>query len=80
MKRELPQLIIMLSGAALLAAGIVLVCIQIWKFGFVADPRTGNLTWQGFDFKTHYVGVLVIAFGVLLEIVGYLGMRAKPNT
>ncbi len=80
MRNQLPQLIIMLSGAALIIIGVALVCLQFYHEsqmqgltpvmrGLTVDPRgTSSL-------QTTYVGLIVIAIGAVLEVVGILAAR-----
>ena len=64
--RMSPQYILLWSGTGLIIVGVLLTAIQ---FGIEAN--------NGIPFGaiTHYVGVMVIAFGALLELLGFLAMR-----
>ena len=61
-----PQYILLWSGTGLIIVGVLLTAIQ---FGIEAN--------NGIPFGaiTHYVGVMVIAFGALLELLGFLARR-----
>jgi hypothetical protein len=61
-----PQYILLWSGAGLIIVGVLMTAIQ---FGIEAN---GGIQ---FGAVTHYVGVMVIAFGVLLELLGFLARR-----
>jgi hypothetical protein len=64
--RMSPQYILLWSGTGLIIVGVLLTAIQ---FGIEAN--------NGIPFGaiTHYVGVMVIAFGELLELLGFLARR-----
>jgi hypothetical protein len=64
--RMSPQYILLWSGTGLIIVGVLLTAIQ---FGIEAN--------NGIPFGaiTHYVGVMVIAFGALLELLGFLVRR-----
>ena len=64
--RMSPQYILLWSGTGLIIVGVLLAAIQ---FGIEAN--------NGIPFGaiTHYVGVMVIAFGALLELLGFLARR-----
>ena len=61
-----PQYILLWSGAGLIIVGVLLTAVQ---FGIEAN--------NGIPFGTitDYVGVMVIAFGALLELLGFLARR-----
>ena len=61
-----PQYILLWSGAGLIIVGVLLTAIQ---FGIEANSGIP------FGVITHYVGVMVIAFGALLELLGFLARR-----
>jgi hypothetical protein len=61
-----PQYILLWSGAGLIIVGVLLTAIQ---FGIEAN------TGIPFGTVTHYAGVMVIAFGALLELLGFLARR-----
>jgi hypothetical protein len=61
-----PQYILLWSGAGLIIVGVLLTAIQ---FGIEANNGIP------FGVITHYVGVMVIAFGALLELLGFLARR-----
>ena len=61
-----PQYILLWSGAGLIIVGVLLTAIQ---FGIEANSGIP------FGAVTHYVGVLVIAFGALLELLRFLARR-----
>jgi hypothetical protein len=77
MKNNAPQLIIMLSGAALILAGIALI---VWQMqhefatpNFVPEGRSGTLNTSGFTVTTTHDGIIISFVGALLEIIGYIG-------
>lgn len=79
MNDRTPQLIIMLSGAALIIAGLVLIAVQFYQEVLAVEPRTQLPTRTietdpsgGLKLTTTYVGLVVVAIGALLETVGYL--------
>jgi hypothetical protein len=61
-----PLYILLWSGAGLIIVGVLLTAIQ---FGIEANSGIP------FGTVTHYVGVMVIAFGALLELLGFLARR-----
>ncbi len=72
------RMILMVSGAVLIIVGLVMVVIQ-----FNHDLALNNLTTKyvetdenGPKSTTNYLGLIVITFGWLLEIIGYL---RKPS-
>jgi hypothetical protein len=71
-----PQYILLWSGAGLIIIGVLLTAIQ---FGIEAKngvPFGGEASaFSYFGVVTHYVGVMVIAFGALLELLGFLARR-----
>ena len=74
---RIPQLIVMLSGAALLVAGLVLVVVQLAVEmnapTFVPSTRSIETSATGgIKLRTTYVGLVVMAIGAALEIVGYV--------
>lgn len=76
----LPQLIIMLSGAALMVVGVVLVIVQLTHElntpGFAGSSRSLETTpTGGIKLSTTYVGLVILAIGAALEIVGYVASR-----
>jgi hypothetical protein len=75
MKRNLPQMIIMVSGATLLVCGIGLIMYQlVMQLGMPANPRKLELNSQGLSLVTNYVGLVVVAIGALLEVCGFVGV------
>jgi uncharacterized membrane protein len=93
MSRTLPQLIIMLSGAALIVVGVVLVALQLHNEAQAVhmasqpfDPREQRILvdpGKGVDLTTRFVGLEIIIVGAALEIAGFLGLkpwRAKPDS
>ena len=92
MVRMLPQLIIMLTGAVLIAVGLIFIGMQ-----FQNEARAGRLMSQpvdpmaqhilvdpkkGVDLTTRFVGLEIIIIGAVLEIAGFLGVRpwrTKPE-
>jgi hypothetical protein len=87
MNRLLPQLILMLSGAALLVVGVILVFIQVsaaenatdvsaamsQRVASGPDPKGMEITTHSLDISTKYIGLEVIAIGAALEVFGFLG-------
>ena len=61
-----PQYILLWSGDGLIIVGVLMTAIQ---FGIEANSGIP------FGAITHYVGVMVIAFGVLLALLGFLARR-----
>jgi hypothetical protein len=77
MKNNAPQLIIMLSGAALILAGIALI---IWQMqhefaipNFIPEGRSGTLSTSGLSVTTTHDGIILAFVGALLQIIGYIG-------
>jgi hypothetical protein len=71
------QLIIMWSGAALLAVGIILIIPQFYiEMTIYSQLKSAGLSSfdasKGIHLDTHYVGVMILAIGATLEIVGYV--------
>jgi hypothetical protein len=58
-----PQYVLLWSGAGLIIIGALLTAIQ---FGIEANS---GIPFGAF---THYVGVVVIAVGAILELLGFL--------
>jgi len=75
----MPQLIIIVSGAVLIVAGIVLVTFQMVvqlkrpkaKFASRSVDLGGPFKTKA-ALKTTYAGLVMILLGVVMEIVGYL--------
>jgi uncharacterized membrane protein len=72
-----PQLIIMLSGAVLIVAGLALIAVQFNQEVLISGSRPASRTIEtdpsgGLKLTTTYVGLVVVAIGALLETVGYL--------
>ena len=84
MRRDVPQLIIMISGVALLVVGIGLIIPQfivemlIYRQSKIIDLSTINAS-RGITLGTHYVGVMVVAIGATLEIIGYISTLPWKN-
>jgi hypothetical protein len=68
------QIFVMASGAALILAGLVLVVLQVWQSRGTRDPMNRSLQVgpSGLTLTTTYPGLILIALGVALEIVGFL--------
>ena len=58
-----PQYILLWSGAGLIIVGVLLTAVQ---FGIEANNGIP------FGAVTHYVGVMVIGVGAILELLGFL--------
>ena len=58
-----PQYVLLWSGAGLIIIGALLTAIQ-----FGVETNNGI----PFDAVTHYVGVMVIGVGAILELLGFL--------
>lgn len=72
-----PQLVIMVSGAALIVTGLVLITVQFYQEVLVLGSRPASRSIEtdpsgGLKLTTTYVGLVVVAIGALLETVGYL--------
>jgi uncharacterized membrane protein len=85
MKDKLPQLMIMISGVALILAGLVLVVLQIQHEmsmpSFTPAPRSIETTpTGGIKLSTTYVGLVVMAIGAALEIVGFVAATPWRNS
>ena len=65
MEFAVAQLIILILGAVLIAVGLALVTVQFWT-------RTVQGSASEFMLRTTYPGLIIIALGVVLEIVVYL--------
>jgi hypothetical protein len=61
-----PQYVLLWSGAGLIIIGVLLTAIQ---FGIEANNGIP------FGAVTHYVGVMVMAVGAVLELLGFLARR-----
>jgi hypothetical protein len=77
MKNDIPQLIIMVSGAVLIVLGIALVIPQFYiEMQIYAQLKSigasGFDASKGIHISTSYVGVMVLGTGATLEIVGYV--------
>lgn len=77
-----PELIIMLSGAALILVGISMVGAQLYVELMTGSFAGGEIMSgarvtpsSGLDVSTSYVGVMLIAIGAGLEIIGYMASR-----
>jgi uncharacterized membrane protein len=85
MTRGLPQLIIMISGAVLIAAGLFFVALQFQNETRAArilsqpvDPMSQHMAvdpGKGVDLSTRFVGLEIVVVGAVLEIVGFLGLK-----
>jgi hypothetical protein len=77
MNRHLPQLIIMSSGAILLLSGIALIVFQmLTQPTLPVDSKAINISPAHLGLETHYVGLVLVAVGAVLEVVGYFGARS----
>jgi uncharacterized membrane protein len=89
---NVPQLVIMLSGAVLMVVGVVLVVVQLAHelslptFSGGATRSVETSPTGGIKLSTTYVGLVVLAIGAALEIVGYVAAtpwrgrdRSPPN-
>jgi uncharacterized membrane protein len=78
MSQRWPQLVIMISGAVLMLVSIILIAVQFSHELTQPEfaPRTRSLEAAPYEgalkLTTNYVGLVVIALGALLEIVGYV--------
>ena len=77
MNRHWPQLIIVISGAVLIAVGILAICAQMYT-EFMSGSFPGGFSSleaipAHFKVSTSYVGIELVILGVVLEIVGYIG-------
>jgi uncharacterized membrane protein len=78
MSQRWPQLIIMISGAVLMLVSIILIAVQFSHELAQPEfaPRTRSLEAASYEgalkLTTNYIGLVVIAPGALLEIVGYV--------
>jgi hypothetical protein len=64
------------TGAVLIIVGVLLIAIQVGieaKDGDLFGGRASGFSY--FGVLTHYVGVMVIAFGALLDLLGFLAKR-----
>ncbi len=80
MRSSKPQMIIMLSGALLIAIGIAAVCFQGYMEimspkPFQPPPQSLNANPNQFSITTRFPGLELVIIGAVLEIVGYLGVR-----
>lgn len=76
MRNQVPQLIIMLSGAALITVGIMLVIMQFAHEMQLPQymPSTRGLEFgpaEGIKLSTTYVGLILVGIGAFLEVVGF---------
>jgi hypothetical protein len=75
MKREWPQAIIMLSGAALIIIGVGAVLAQMYvesQRGIFHGDNTFSNNPINLVVSSGYVGVQMIAIGAVLELIGYV--------
>jgi energy-converting hydrogenase Eha subunit E len=77
MSEKVPQLIIMLSGAALIVVGVILVILQLNHELALSSFNPSSRALQtsptgGLQLATTYVGLIVLAIGATLEIVGFV--------
>ena len=84
MSKNLPQIIIMLSGAILIVVGLVLVALQFQHDtnmpAHAPDTRVLETTpTGGLKLTTTYVGLIVLGIGAALEIVGYVAALPWRN-
>jgi len=85
MIQKLPQLIIMLTGAVLIAVGLVFIWNQFALEAHAArlastpvDPQSQHIMVdpaKGVDLSTRFVGLEIVVVGAVLEIVGFLGLK-----
>lgn len=85
MIRKLPQLIIMLSGAVLIGAGLLFIWNQVEHERRAArlasmpvDPQAQHILVnpdKGVELSTRFVGLEIVIVGAVLEIVGFLGLK-----
>lgn len=77
MSKNLPQILIMLSGAILIVVGVVLIVVQFQHElaapTISAFPRSLETSPSGgIKLVTTYVGLIVVGIGAALETVGYV--------
>ena len=76
-----PQWLIMATGVALVAVGVVLIVAQIWlqiTLPEVQFPsRSANLEGVGAkaSVTTTYVGLVLVVIGAFLEVIGFIGSK-----
>jgi uncharacterized membrane protein len=76
----------MWSGVALIAVGVILICVQIWLQvavpAFQAPSRSLGVEGLGTkaSVQTTYVGLVLVVLGAFLEIIGYLGARPRSES
>jgi hypothetical protein len=73
MKRLTPQLIIMLSGALLIVAGLVLLDIQLSIPSQNPESGVFDADLSNLELITDHIGLAVLGVGAILEIVGFIG-------
>ena len=75
MERRWPQALIMISGAILLALGVVAIGVQLFS-EIATHPNTVSQAIKvapgSLEASTRFVGLELVLVGALLEIVGYL--------
>jgi hypothetical protein len=76
MNRHVPQLIVMYSGLALIIFGVGLIIVQVMIYPeCLTEANICVATWHEFHIATRFIGLVVAGFGVLLEIVGFIGSK-----
>jgi hypothetical protein len=77
----------MWSGAALIAAGILMIIPQLYfeilLMQKLVHPNTSGAEFEaskGLRVSTSYVGVMVVVVGAFLETVGYLAILPWRDT
>ena len=81
MPKNLPRLILSLSGALLIIAGLVLVYLQFNAEVFGQSPApTRSLELSpnaGIKLQTTYVGLILVGIGAVLEMVALIGSKTS---
>jgi hypothetical protein len=72
MPENIGQLIVMASGAILILFGMLPVTIQFFRTRNDRMSRSASISKRGLEVKTSYVGLIIIALGAALEVLGYL--------
>jgi hypothetical protein len=79
---RMPQLLLLGSGALLIIAGFIMTAAQFTQQtarGTEPLPRVLKVDKSGFEVRTTYVGLILIAIGAALEALGAFLWRGTLN-
>ena len=74
---KLPQLIVMLTGAALIIAGVVIIVLN--PIPATSAGGTIDIALRDATVRTNHIGFALAFVGAVLEIVGFVGPKLSSG-